>query len=67
MGIQEIERTREGVAILMNGASHSAVIDFGYFSSRTLWIKFKFSRVKVCVVVMYCPTEGDVEEREVLE
>ena len=25
--------------------------------------KFKFSRVKVCVVVGYGPNEGDVEER----
>ena len=29
-----------------------------------LCVKFKFSRVKVCVVAMYSPTEGKVEERE---
>ena len=33
-------------------------------SSRILWIKFKFSRVKVCVVVRYSPSEGEGEERE---
>ena len=31
-------------------------------SSRILWIKFKFSRVNVCVVVGYGPNEGDGEE-----
>ena len=33
-------------------------------SSRILWIKFRFPRVKVCVVVGYAPNEGDGEERE---
>ena len=33
-------------------------------SSRILWIKFKFSRVKVCVVVGCGPNEGNGEERE---
>ena len=28
---------------------HSTMIDFGCVNSRILWIKFKFSRVKVCV------------------
>ena len=42
----------------------SAVVDFGSVSSRILWIKFKFSRVKVFVVVGYGPNEGDGEERE---
>ena len=37
----------------------SVVVKFGSISAR----KFKFSRVKVCVVVVYGPTEGD-EERE---
>ena len=35
---------------------------FGYVSSRVLWVKFKFSRVKVCIVAVYGPNE--VEERE---
>ena len=39
-------------------------MDFGYVSSRILWIKLKFSRVKVFVVVGYGPTEGDGEERD---
>ena len=44
--VKEIERAREGVAILLNDVWHNAVVDFG-FISRILWIKFKFSRVKV--------------------
>ena len=42
-GVQWMERARKGVAILLN--------DFGCISSRILWVKFKFSRVKVCEVV----------------
>ena len=48
----------------MNDVSHSAVVKFGDVSSRILWIRFKFSRVKVCVVVGYGPIEGDGEERD---
>ena len=33
-------------------------------SSRILWSKFKFSRVKVCVVVGYSPNDADGEERD---
>ena len=40
------------------------VIDFGCVSSRILWIKFKFSRGKVCVVVGYGPNKGIGEGRE---
>ena len=42
---------------------HSAMIDFGCDSSRIFWIKFKFSIVKVFVVVGYVSNEGDGEER----
>ena len=50
-GVQEMERARKGVVILLNDVWHSAVVDFGCVSFRILWIKFMFSRVKVCVVV----------------
>ena len=40
---------------MLSDVWHSAGIDFGYVSSRILWIKFKFSRVNVCVVVGYDP------------
>ena len=40
-GVQEMKRARERVATLLNEVWHSAVID--------IWIKLKFSRVKVCV------------------
>ena len=63
-GVQEIERAREGVTILMNNVWHSGVIDFGCVNSRTLWFKFKFSRVKGCVVVVYDFSYGYGEERE---
>ena len=59
-----MERAREGLAPLLNDLWHRAVIDFGCVSSRILWIKFKFSRVKVCLVVGYGLTEGDVKERD---
>ena len=41
--------------ILLNDVWHSAVVGFRCVSSRILWIKFRFSRVKVCVVVGYGP------------
>ena len=47
------------MAILMNDVYHSAVIDLRCVSSRTLWVKFKFSRVKVCVGLVYGSTEGE--------
>ena len=59
-----MERYREGVAILLNDVWHSVVVDFGCVSSRTFWIKLKFSRVSVCVVVGYSPNEGDGEESD---
>ena len=42
---------------------HSAVVKHGCASPRILWIKFKFSRVTVCVVVGYDPNE-EGEERD---
>ena len=59
-----MERARKRVAVLFNDVWHTAVVKYGYVSSRILWIKFKFSRVKVCVVVGYSPNEGDDEERD---
>ena len=58
-GVQEMERAREVVAILLNDVWHSAVC----VSSRIFWIKSKFSRIRVCVVVGYGPSE-DVEKRD---
>ena len=42
--VQEMERAREGVAVLLN----NVLIDF-CVSSRIIWIKFRFSKVKVVV------------------
>ena len=45
-GVQEMVRAREGVAILLNDAWHSAWVDFGCVGFRILCTKFKFSRGK---------------------
>ena len=58
-----MEGARERVAVLLNDVWHSAVVKSGYVSSRILLIKFKFSRVIVCVMVGYGPNEGESEER----
>ena len=50
------------MAFLFNDVWHSAVVKFGCVSSRILWIKLKFSRGKVFVVVGYGPNERDCEE-----
>ena len=64
--VQKMERAKEGVAILLNDVWHSAVVDFGCVSCIILWIKFKFSRVKICEVVGYGPSE-DGEERDYMD
>ena len=66
-GVHGMERGREGVAVLLNDVWYSAVVKSGYISSRILWIKLKFSRLKYVWWLKYGPTEGDGEEREVLE
>ena len=43
---------------------HSRVLDIGCVSARIIWIKFRFSRVEVCVVVGYSLNEANGEERE---
>ena len=40
-GVQEMERDRRGVAVLLNAVWHCAVVKSGRASSRILWIKFK--------------------------
>ena len=57
-GVQKMERAREGVAILLSNVWHIVVVKHGCVSSRIIWIKFKFSWVKVCVVVGYGPNEA---------
>ena len=63
--VQEMEMAREAVNLLMNNVWHGTVTDFCCVSSSVLWVKFKFSKVKVCVVLrVYSPTERDFEKRE---
>ena len=52
------------MAILLNDVLHNAVVEFGCICCGILWIKFKFSRAKVCMVVGYSPNEGDGERRD---
>ena len=52
------------MAVLLNDVWHSAVVKYECVCSRILWIKFKFSRAKVYVVVGYGPNEGDGKERD---
>ena len=52
-----MERARRGEAILLNDVWDSVVIDFRCVSSRILRIEFKFSWVKVSVVMEYGPNE----------
>ena len=52
------------MGVLMKDEWHNAVIDFRCIIFRTIWIKFKFSRLKMCVGVVYGPTEGKVVEKE---
>ena len=51
--------------ILLNDVWHIAIINFGCVSFKILWIKFKFSRVKIYVVVGYGFSEkhGKVERK----
>ena len=56
---------REEVAVLLNNMWHSAVIKYGCVSSKIIWTKLKFSRIKVCVVVGYGLNEGDGKEMDI--
>ena len=47
------------MAILLNDVWYSMVKDYGYVNSRVRWVKFKFSSVKVYVVLRYDPNEAD--------
>src|SRR5678815_5516844 len=38
------------------------MVDFVCVSTRSLKVKFKFEKVKICVVVTYDPSEGNVEK-----
>ena len=60
--VLEMETALEGMAILLNDEWHSAMEKCGYVSSRILWIKFKFSRFKVCVVVGHGPMKEIVKK-----
>ena len=57
--VQEMERAREGMAILLNDVWHSVMIDFGCGRFRILWIKLKFVWGRG-----YSPSERDDEERD---
>ena len=66
-GVQEMERAREDVAILLNDVWHSAVVDFGFISSRMFWIEFKFLRSKFVCWWGMAPMKEIVKKGQVLE
>ena len=47
---------------VLNDVWHSGVIGFGCVTSRITWVKFKFSKVKVCVMVVYDSIEGEIKD-----
>ena len=47
----------------MNDVCYSADIDFGCVDSRILRLKFKFSKVKVCILV-YDPNNDDKKKEK---
>ena len=53
------------VTVLLSIVWYSVVDEFRNVSSRILWSRFKFSRVKVCAVVVYDPTTLDDKEGEI--
>ena len=59
--VQKIERGRDDVAVLLNDVWYGDLVEFRCINSRILWVKFKFAKVKACVVVIYSPTEDDDE------
>ena len=61
-----MERVRKSVATLLNDGWNSVLMDFGCISSRILFIKFRFSRFKVCVGVGYGPNEERDLARRIL-
>ena len=66
-GMKERERgkAQKGVAVLMTDKWYKSLVNVEYKSARVLLAKFKFARVKVCVIVVYGPVNGASEyERE---
>ena len=53
-----------GMAVYLKDIWYSAIIEYGYVSSRMLQPQFKFVRVKVCVVLVHVPTDEAEEERD---
>ena len=45
VGVQENDRAREGVGVLLNDVGYSGLVEFRYVNSKILWIK-----VHVCKV-----------------
>ena len=57
-GVERNYRAREGVAVLMNNLLHRSMVKFVCMSPRILMVKFKFEKVKVCVVVRVIHLRG---------
>ena len=65
--IKERERSKaqKGVTVLMSDKCCKSLMNVEYKSARVLFAKFRFARVKVCVILVYGAVNGASEyERE---
>ena len=62
-GVERNVRAKERVAILISESWYGCMVNYVCVSPRILMVKFKFKKVKVCVVAAYGPSEGS-DERE---
>jgi len=58
-------RGKEGVAVLLSDEWYKALVAYKCICSRVMWVKFKFDRVKVCLVVAYGPVNDRSDEEKV--
>ena len=61
-GVEQGERAREGVALLMSDKWYEKINLYECVDARILMVKFKFDSVKVAVIIAYTPCEYHSEE-----
>ena len=63
-GMKGRERAKEGVGVLMNEEWYKALVKYECVSSRVIYVKFKFKRVKMHIVVAYGPLNDRKKEEK---
>lgn len=64
-GVNDNVRGKEGVAVLMNDEWFAAMVGYECVNSRLLWVKLRFKKVKLCIVVAYGPcNDRSVREKD---